>query len=138
MKKTKFIFTIVFTLITGLIIGSIVTYFLTEPNLEKFNFQKYHAAKIKQAIEKLDLNEQQKKQFYDIHVKHLTRVCSTLKKNKPNIIQIFEDETQEMNSILTPEQQKKLKEIRAKKINKFKSRFANIELLKKQFPKKKN
>jgi len=136
MKKTKFIFTIVFALTTGLIIGSIVTYFLTKPNLEKFSFQKFHAAKIENMLSKLDLNEQQKQKFYAIHVKYLAQVCSTLKVTKPNILQILESEKNEINSILTPEQQKKFQEIRTKQINKFKTKFANIELLKKQFPQK--
>jgi periplasmic protein CpxP/Spy len=135
MKKTKFIFTIVFTLITGLIIGAIVTYFLTKPNLEKFNFHKFHAAKVERLLEKLDLNEQQKQKFYDIHIKYLTRGCSKLKTIKPDIIQIIEEETKEMNSVLTPEQQKKFQEIKAKKLNKFKTKFGNPELFKKQFPK---
>ena len=135
MKKTKFIFTIVFTLITGLVIGSIVTYLLTKPNPEKFNFHKFHAAKVERLLEELDLNEQQKQKIYDIHVKYLTRICSKLKTIKPDILQIIEDETKEMNSVLTPEQQKKFQEIKAKKINKFKKQFGNPELFKKQFPK---
>ena len=135
MKKTKFIFTIVFTLITGLVIGSIVTYLLTKPNPEKFNFHKFHAAKVERLLEKLDLNEQQKQQFYDIHIKYLTRGCSKLKTIKPDILLLIEEETKEINSILSPEQQKKFQEIKAKKLNKFKKQFGNPELFKKQFPK---
>ena len=135
MKKTKIISTIIFTLLTGVIIGSIVTYFLTKPNPEKFNFHKFHAAKVKRLLEELDLNEQQKQQFYDIHVKYLTRACSKLKTIKPDILQRIEEETKEMNSVLTPEQQKKFQEIKAKKLNKFKKQFGNPELFKKQFPK---
>jgi len=136
MKKTKIISTIIFTLLTGVIIGSIVTYFLTKPNPEKFNFHKFHAAKVERLLEELNLNEQQKQKFYNIHVKHLTRICSKLKTIKPDILQIIEDETKEMNSVLTPEQQKKFQEIKAKKLNKFKKQFANPELFKKQFPQK--
>ena len=135
MKKSKIIFTVIFTLATGLITGSIATYFITKPNPEKFNFHKFHAAKVEKMLKGLDLNEQQKKKFYDIHIKYLTRVCSKLKTIKPDILQIVENETNEMNSILTPEQQKKFQKIRTKQINKFKTKFANIELLKKQFPK---
>ncbi len=134
MKKEKFIFTIVFTLLTGLIIGSIVTCLITKPHPQKLNFAKHHAAGIEKVINKLDLNEEQKKQFYAIHIKHLTRVCSVLKKNKPAIIKIIEEETSEMNTILTPEQQKKFKEMRAKMLNKFKTKFANVELFKQQLP----
>ena len=136
MKKTKIISTIIFTLLTGVIIGSIVTYLMTKPNPKKFNFAKHHAEKIEKVIKKLNLNEEQKKQFYAIHIKYLTRVCSTMKKNKPAIIKIIEEETNEMNTILTPEQQKKSKEMRAKMLNKFKTKFANIKLLKEQFPQK--
>ena len=134
MKKTKIIFTVIFTLLTGLIIGSIVTYFLTKPNIEKFNFQEFHAAKIKSIVNKLDLSKQQKEQFYAIHVKYLSHVCATLQKDKPIILKFIKDEKNEINSILTPEQQKRFEKIRTKQINKFKTRFANIKLLKKQFP----
>jgi gas vesicle protein len=134
MKKEKFIFTIVFTLLTGVIIGSIVTYLMTKPDSKRLSFAKHHAAGIEKVINQLDLNEEQKKQFYTIHIKHLTRVCSVLKKNKPAIIKIIEEETGEINSTLTPEQQQKFKEIRAKMLNKFKTKFANVELLKHQLP----
>jgi len=135
MKKTKFISTIIFTLLTGVIIGSIATYFITKPNPEKFNFHKFHAARIAKLLEELNLNEQQKQKFYAIHAKHLTRMCSKLKTIKPEILQIIEIETKKMNSILTPEQQKKFQEMKSKKINKFKKEFGNPELFKKQFPK---
>lgn len=135
MKKSKIIFTVIFALTTGLITGSIATYFITKPNPEKFNFHKFHATKIARLLEELDLNEQQKKKIYDIHVKHLTLVCSKLKTIKPDILQIVENETSEMNSVMTPEQQKKFQEIKEKKINKFKKLFGNPEPFKEQFPK---
>ncbi len=134
MKKTKFILIMVFILLTGLITGTIITYFLTKPNPEKFNFQKYHAMIIEGMINKLDLNEQQKQDFYKIHIKNLSSVCSILQKIKPDIIQLIEAETKEMYSILTPAQQKKLKEIRIMQLGRFKARFANTKLLIEQFP----
>jgi len=132
MKKEKFIFTIIFTLLTGVIIGSIFTYLLAKPEPEKLNFAKHHAEKIEKIIKKLNLNEKQKKQFYTIHIKYLTRMCSIMKKNKPAIEKNINEETAEMNSILTPEQQQKFKEMRAKMLNKFKTKFANAELFKKE------
>lgn len=135
MKKSKFILTVVFALTTGLIIGSIATYFITKPNPEKFNFHKLHAARIAHFLEKLNLNKAQKKKFYDIHVKHLTLVCSKLKTIKPDILKIVKTETTEMNSIMTPEQQKKFQKIKENMLNKFKKQFGNPEPFKKQFPK---
>ena len=69
MKKEKFIFTIVFTLLSGIIIGSIITYLMTKPAEKRLSFEKHHAAKIRKIIKKLNLNEEQKKQFYTIHTK---------------------------------------------------------------------
>ncbi len=135
MKKEKFIFTIVFTLLSGMIIGSILTYLLVTPSRKRLNFAKHHAAKVAKVIKKLDLNEEQKKQYYKIHVKHLIRLCSAMKKNQPAIIKVINEETAEINSILTPEQQEKFKEMRIKMLNKFKAKFANAELLKKELPK---
>ena len=59
-------------------------------------------------------------------------MCSVMKKNKPDIIKIIEEETSEMCSILTPEQQKEFKAKRAKLLNKFKEKFANAELFKQE------
>ena len=134
MKKEKFIFTIVFTLLSGIIIGSIFTYLLTTPRSKRSDFAKHHAAKIEKVVKKLNLNEEQKKQFYSIHIKYLTRMCSIMSKNKPGIEKIINEETTETASILTPEQQKKFKEIRAKLLKKFKTKFANAELFKKELP----
>lgn len=135
MKKTKIIFILIFTLATGLISGSIATYFITKPSPEKLNFHKFHAAKIANLLDEQELNEEQKKKFYDIHIKYLTIVGSKLKTIKPDIIQIIEKETSEMKSIMTPEQQKKFQKIKEKKLNKFKKLFGNPEPFKKQFPK---
>lgn len=134
MKKEKFIFTIVFTLLTGIIIGSIATYIL-KPVSKRLNFEKHHAEKIRKVIKKLNLNEEQEKQFYNIHVKYLTRMCSVMKKTKPDMIKIIEEETSEICTILTPEQQKEFKEKRAKLLDKFKTKFANAELFKQELQK---
>ena len=135
MKKTKIIFIAIFALATGLITGSIATYFITKQNLEKFNFHKFHAAKLAKMLDELELNEEQKKKIYAIHIKYLTIVGSKLKTIKPDIIQIVEKETNEMKSIMTPEQQKEFQKIKEKKLNKFKKLFGNPEPFKKQFPK---
>lgn len=134
MKRTKFVFTIVFTLLTGIIIGSFVTYFLAEAGSGHLSFPERHAARIDKIVRELDLNAQQKKQFYAVHLRYLSKGCARLQESKPFMLQLIEEETSEINLILNPEQQKKYKEIIDKRTEKFKTRFANAELLKKYLP----
>jgi hypothetical protein len=134
MQKTKFISTIIFTFLTGSIIGSLATYFVATGGYRHLNFPQRHAARIEKTVIELNLNEQQRKQFYAIHLRYLNKGCAELQKTKPLMLQLMEEEANEINSILNPEQQKKYKEIITERTEKFKSKFANAELLKKHLP----
>ncbi|MFA6717222.1 MAG: hypothetical protein WC082_05935 [Victivallales bacterium] len=134
MKKTKFTFTIIFTLLTGIITGSFATYFIVKSSSPKLSFSQRHAARIEKIIKELALNEQQQKQFYIIHLKHLSKNYARLRESKPFMLEQIDEEIKEISSILTPEQREKYVKIMKEKRDKFKTKFANFELLKKHFP----
>ncbi|MDD5697605.1 MAG: hypothetical protein PHH77_03215 [Victivallaceae bacterium] len=134
MNKTKFTCTIIFTLLTGVIIGALLTCLLMKPGHETSNFERHHARILRKIVKKLDLNERQEQQFYTIHEKRLADLCAIMQTVKPRMLQMILEEKNEIAAILTPEQQAKFAKIREKQINKFKSRFANIEYLKSSFP----
>ena len=133
MKKSKFIFSIILSLLSGFIIGSIVTYSLSVPHKIP-GFEKRHAAKLARIVNELSLSEKQKQQFYNIHAKHLTRLFSLMHKSKPAILQILDDENKEIASILSSGQLAKFDEISSSHMSRFKRKFANIELMKQQLP----
>ena len=134
MKKTKFTLTIIFTLLTGIITGSFATYFIVRAAFPKLSFSQRHAARIESIIKELALNEQQQKQFYTIHLRHLSQNYARLRESKPFMLRQTDEEIKEISSILTPEQREKYEKIMKEKRDKFKTKFANIELLKKYFP----
>ncbi|MDD5728309.1 MAG: hypothetical protein PHV59_07090 [Victivallales bacterium] len=134
MKKTEFTFTVLFALLSGLIIGSISTCILLRPVPEKFDFDKKHAEMIIRTAQTLNLNPEQEKQFYAIYSSQLRRAYAVLRPLKPELLKILNEKMREINSILTPEQQVIFREINTEKINRFKNRFANAELVEKYFP----
>ena len=137
MKKSKFAGTVFFALFTGLITGSIITYTIMKPGPEKFDFEKRHARIIIQAAKQLELSKDQEKQFYDIYSKYLKRGCTMLRPLQPELLRIIVEKNKEINSILTPEQQKIFRKASAEKKKRFKEKFANAETVIKYFPKSK-
>ncbi|MDD5599355.1 MAG: hypothetical protein PHV82_15520 [Victivallaceae bacterium] len=134
MKKTKFTLTIIFTLLTGVITGSLATYLIVRAASPKLSFSQRHAARIESIIKELALNEQQQKQFYTIHLRHLSQNYARLRETKPFMLQQIDEETKAISLILSPEQREKYEKIMKEKRDKFKTKFANFELLKKHFP----
>jgi replication initiation and membrane attachment protein DnaB len=132
MKKSKLTITIIVSALTGLIIGSSISFLICKTCHEKVNFEKHHALMLKNIIKKLNMDDNQVKEFYKIHRKYFLKACDKLQVIKPALIDILEAEKKEVGSILTAEQKKKFHEIKREQIENFKLKFANAEYLDKE------
>jgi protein CpxP len=82
---------------------------------ERFTPEQRAEMQTKRMTEQLNLNEEQQKQVLALNLERNKKAAEVSRENSTQFREIFQNYNKELNLILTPEQQEKLKEARSKR-----------------------
>lgn len=82
---------------------------------ERFTPEQRAEMQTKRMTEQLNLNEEQQKQVLALNLERNKKAAEVSRENSTQFREIFENYNKELNLILTPEQQEKLKEARSER-----------------------
>lgn len=82
---------------------------------ERFTPEQRAEMQTKRMTEQLNLNEEQQKQVLALNLERNKKAAEVSRENSTQFREIFQNYNKELNLILTPEQQEKLKEARSER-----------------------